>query len=203
MSIFGKNIIFVNEKEVPTTDKGDETNYDLDDEGDETPKAKVVKSTEDEEESDYDLPAEEEEETTEEPGDEESTEEPTDDSGEEDPVEDEEVEIGAELFADLNDDQKIIRDKELYNNFYKLYNTLSDFVIKINKVVRTKDTIHRYDFISDKSEEVKDILYDYIIDTYKTRTYLENHNNYYEFLASFNQFVKMIEEMGRNTEEKQ
>jgi len=200
-----------------TTGNDDEGDYDLPPEDEEDPE-------EDDEAGDYDLPEDEEDvDPEEDPGDEEDLPEDDEDTGDYDLPEDEEdtgdeettddtetdgeetteeeiPEEDDELFVDLTDAQKAIRDKSLFKLYSELYAMTSEFSIKLDKVSRNGNNMVYLDFTTDKIKELTDVLYDYIIYTYPTKNYTENYANYYEFIASFNQINKMLEDMANNKE---
>ena len=222
MAIFDNRII--NEKEIPNTEE-EESNYDLPEDeaaddatteepGDEEPNYDLPEEDEEpaeDEEPNYDLPEEDEEpeEDGDEPEGEETEGEDTDipedtegdDAGDEEDSEDTdgtEEDVTEELFKDLTDEQKAIRDKELYRNFYSMYTTINDLSIKINKIPTTGNTLYKIDTISKNITDLKEILYDYIMQTFSTKTYLENHKMYYEFIVAFNEINKMLENLAEN-----
>ena len=176
-------------EDLPEDDEGDDGGYDLEDpedlpedegDGEEPP-------PEDEGDGNYELDGEDtgEEDTG---GEGEDTgEEPADDteSGGDTELQDKEN----QLFADMSDTQKSIKDKELTTNFVGLYNLVDSIHEKLERVPKTDETIRVIEFTSKKTEEVKMLLQRYISETYSTKTYLENMTNYYQFIT----VVKKIE----------
>ena len=176
-------------EDLPEDDEGDNGGYDLEDpedlpedegDGEEPP-------PEDEGDGNYELDGEDtgEEDTG---GEGEDTgEEPANDteSGGDTELQDKEN----QLFADMSDTQKSIKDKELTTNFVGLYNLVDSIHEKLERVPKTDETIRVIEFTSKKTEEVKMLLQRYISETYSTKTYLENMTNYYQFIT----VVKKIE----------
>jgi len=177
-------------EDLPEDDEGDDGGYDLEDpedlpedegDGEEPP-------PEDEGDGDYELDGED--------TGEEDTGGEGEDTGEEPPAE--EPEYGGDtelqdkenqLFADMSNTQKSIKDKELTTNFVALYNLVDSIHEKLERVPKTDETIRVIEFTSKKTEEVKMLLQKYISETYSTKTYLENMTNYYQFIT----VVKKIE----------
>ena len=190
-------------EEDPTADEGDDTNYDLPDEEEDDGEQTEDPTDDGEEgdnpegdETDYDLPEDggEEGDGTEDTGEEDPAE---GDTTEEEPIDNaEDEDLTEDLFKDLTAEQKAIRDKALLNNYYEMYTTVSDLELKLQKVPRNGNILHKIDYISNSVSDLKKILYDYIISTFSTKSYLENHKNYYEFISTFANINKMLEKLG-------
>ena len=71
---------------------------------------------------------------------------------------------------------------------------------KLNNISKNEMNIEILRFISIKSKELINILYDYIYNVYNTRTYVENYTNYYIYLASFDKINKLMEELDKKNE---
>lgn len=101
-----------------------------------------------------------------------------------------------EIFNDLNEDQMVIRDQKLISLYIELYDRVEGIISKSDKFDKNEKTIDVVDFAVTKLFEVKDILYDYITKTYKTKTYIQNMTTYYEFIATINGIIKVLDKIG-------
>lgn len=180
--------------EEPTDNEEPAGNYDLEEEED--PAATEEEPTdelpeEDNTADDYGLDTTD----TEDPA---TEEEPTDDT---EMVNDtEETSEEDQLFSGMTTQQKAIRDKELASLFIELYNSLSDLVITIDRIDKNGQNLNQLDFVTRKTNELRTLIYDYIIFTYKTKSYLENHTQYYRFIAISNQINKILTDIKRKEE---
>lgn len=106
-----------------------------------------------------------------------------------------------ELFKNLNDGQKYIRDKELINLYIDTYNKIGGLLSKIDRVDKTTKNLSIIDFSNKKLSELQGIMYDYILSTYKTKSYIENTTNYYEFLATLDGINKILKNISVSEDE--
>lgn len=173
--------------EEPEEDTGEEGDGDYDLPEDEEPEEDLEGEEpppEDEGDGNYELDGEED------AGEEDTGEEPTDEEPAEDTSGDNELQDKEnQLFADMSNVQKSIKDKELVTNYIGLYNLVDSIHEKLERVPKTDETINVVEFTSRKTEEIKMLIQKYVSDTYATKTYLENLTNYYQFIAA----VKKIE----------
>lgn len=100
-----------------------------------------------------------------------------------------------ELFSELTDKQLSIRDKELRGNYLRVYNTCNDIIENIKLIPKTSNNISVLSFVNDKLEELKDFVTDYISNTYHTKTYLENEENYHYYIVILNKIDKLFKDL--------
>lgn len=216
-------------KQVPIDDN---ENYTLDDNEEASPSSSSENPDKDETEDNYELPDENPEEdsvseedtdkTTEEDDDYtlddsdlKSDEENTDETEEEDTTTDEEntsedsieeddelSKLEDEIFSTISGDQRSIMDRELIRLYVEMYNSISKTLNKIQFIPKNNENLKVLDFSYNKLVEIQEILYDYIISSYKTKTYVENLSNYYEFIASIDGINKIISQLKQKSDEK-
>ena len=100
-----------------------------------------------------------------------------------------------ELFSDLTDKQLSIRDKELRHNYMRVFNTCNGIIENIKLIPKTSTNLDALGFVNDKLEELKDFIADYISNSYHTKTYLENEENYHYYIVILNKVDKLFKEL--------
>lgn len=161
-------------------------------------------SDETDEEEDFELPDDESDGDEENAPEDEELGEENEPSGEESEDSDEQTDSNKqnelinkerELFSDLSDKQLSIRDKELRGNYLRVYNTCNDIIENIKLIPKTSVNISSLSFINNKMEELKDFIADYISNTYHTKTYLENQENYQYYIVILNKINKLFKDL--------
>lgn len=97
-----------------------------------------------------------------------------------------------ELFADLTDEQRAIRDIELKGLFAVLYDSVDDIINRINNIHKTEYTLDVFEFISTKLTELKTLIHYNLTVTFPTKSYIENQITYQECLAVLNTVEEML-----------
>lgn len=97
-----------------------------------------------------------------------------------------------EIFSKFTSDQITIMNKDLKSNFNKLFVNLDDLVDRINDVPKVMDYIDTIEFVSNKLSELRDMLSDYLYNTYDTKSYTENSIAYKRFVILANQIADLI-----------
>lgn len=99
--------------------------------------------------------------------------------GDDNPIAD----LQKDIFSSLSDAQMAIKDKELRNRFFNMYDSIDNIIDRINDIPKKSDNIAPIEFVSKKLQEMSDILSDYVGSTYDTLSYIENEINYNKFFA--------------------
>ena len=148
----------------------------------------------DTEATDYnsELDSEGEEETSEEGEEdtEEDSEEDESDSGDE--MTDEVKEMEKELFKSVPEDQMAIKVTELKKQYLDVYNTISNILLRTNKITKTNDNMKVLEFIVNKL----------MVNTFDTKSFIENTVNYQQYLATLNTINKIFIEIKDKKEDK-
>ena len=134
----------------------------------------------------------------EEGGEDTETDMPTDDGmGEEEEVDpDQEMkDLEKELNGSLSDKQVAIKNRELKKQYVQIYNTASEISERIEKIVKNQDNITIIDFCLNKIFEMKKLIYDYITNTFDTKTSIENSINIKQYLVTLASINKLLEEI--------
>ena len=84
-----------------------------------------------------------------------------------------------EIFADLSDEQKAIRTKELKDRFVELYNLTLAFKEKVDYVKKTSDNMQVITRVSKTLDKLSDMISHYINKTFNTKSYIENKSDFY------------------------
>ncbi len=98
-----------------------------------------------------------------------------------------------EVFSDIDQSSKNIRDKELKKLFVEMYNNISSMLIKINLIQKNESNLEIVEFSVRKLMESRTSIYDYLIDSYKNKSYIENSLMYYEFIAVIEKIHNLID----------
>lgn len=117
-----------------------------------------------------------------------------DDYGDEgtDPSDDEVRQLEDEIFSNYTAEQIAIMNKDLKNDFNKLFLMLDDLVDHINDIPKVMEHIRTIEFVSNKLSELRDMVSDYMYNTYNTKSYTENKIAYNRFLITVKQINAII-----------
>ena len=89
-----------------------------------------------------------------------------------------------DIYADLNEPQMDIRNRELKQNFINLYNMIEDISERINDISKDTASIKPLEFVASKLNKLSDTISDYLTTTFTTKSYTENDINYRLFLKT-------------------
>lgn len=121
------------------------------------------------------------------------------DTGEEDNedqnVQDEINKLEDEIFNTLTPEQRKIKELELKKNFSTTYGDISDYIEKINKIVKTTDNIGILEKLTSSLFSLEEYLSYYIINTFNTKSYMENSIIFQKFLVSLVAIKNVLSEM--------
>ena len=106
-------------------------------------------------------------------------------------------ELESKLFSDLSPEQIQIKDNELKVQFINLYEDIEKTENRVNRIVKTDSNESVVNFIIRKLEELKELVHTSLIQTYQTRTYLQNVLTYNHHLAVFASIGKMLKELSK------
>ena len=109
-----------------------------------------------------------------------------------DPSDDEIKQLEDEIFSNYSVEQIAIMNKDLKNDFNKLFLMLDDLVDHINDIPKVMEHIATIEFISNKLAELRDMVSDYMYSTYNTKSYTENKIAYNRFLVTVRQINAII-----------
>ena len=100
-----------------------------------------------------------------------------------------------EVMDDLSDQQKNIRDKELKSLYVDLYNSISNILVKVDRVVKTTDNIRTLNYCETRLSKIQDMIYDYLLDVYKTKSYIQNLTMYYMILGTLTGIEQLLKSL--------
>lgn len=89
-----------------------------------------------------------------------------------------------DIYADLNEPQMDIRNRELKQNFVDLYNMIGDVSERINDISKDSTSMRPLEFVASKLNSLSDTVSDYLTNTFSTKSYMENDINYHLFLKT-------------------
>lgn len=117
----------------------------------------------------------------------------SDDSGSDSNGYDQQIQdLEKDIYADLNEPQMDIRNKELKNNFINLYNMINDIIERINDISKDTASLRPLEFVTSKLNTLSDTVSDYLSYTFVTKSYTENDINYRIFLAAIEDINKVL-----------
>lgn len=114
------------------------------------------------------------------------------DDGGADPSDDEVKQLEDEIFSTYSAEQIAIMNRDLKNDFNKLFLMLDDLVDHINDIPKVMEHIATIEFVSNKLAELRDMVSDYMYNTYNTKSYTENKVAYNRFLVTVRQINAII-----------
>lgn len=91
-----------------------------------------------------------------------------------------------DIFSDLKPEQMDIKTIELKNQFKNINSVITASIDKINKISRNTYDDTLVEFIIRKLLQLRDYSRDYIIKTFKTKSYLENQVEFQRMMITFN-----------------
>jgi len=103
-----------------------------------------------------------------------------------------------ELFSKFNDQQISIMTTDLKKQYAKLYDMLENVIERINQAPKEDNYIKAIEYVSNNLSDVKDMLNDYLVYTFSTKSFIENQINYKRFCITVKQINAMIERIYSN-----
>ena len=91
-----------------------------------------------------------------------------------------------DIFSDLKPEQMDIKTIELKNQFKNINSVVTASIDKINKISRNTYDDTLVEFIIRKLLQLRDYSRDYVIKTFKTKSYLENQVEFQQMMITFN-----------------
>ena len=107
-----------------------------------------------------------------------------------------------EIFADLTDQQKDIRDNELKQNYILLYDTIDEAEKRINNIVKDEKTGRVLEFITRKMNDLKRLIHHNLTKVFDSRTYIENQTALQQCIAIMNTICNMLDSITEEDEDK-
>lgn len=123
----------------------------------------------------------------------------TSDSGSGD-VTNELVEKEKELFSNLTEEQMKIKTNELKKSFVTLSNTIEGTSERLSSIPGNGPDNKIIKFLISKLDYLSNMVNDYMVDTFASKTYIENTIYYQTCLAQLNTIKKVLEEMATKAE---
>jgi hypothetical protein len=111
---------------------------------------------------------------------------------------DEIKQMETELFSNMSPEQIEIKQTELKTQFVSLYVNIEKCIDRLSKVNRVEDNIRPIEFVTRKLLELKDLVRDSLIQSYDTRSYVENQIILQRHMAIFSTLTNILEELGKN-----
>lgn len=108
---------------------------------------------------------------------------------------DEMNQLQADTFSDLTEDQLKIRINKLKDSYIDLYAAIEDTIDRLTDVNKGSDTINAINFINDQLFSMKTMVRDALVDSFSTRSLIENQILLERFIASFSMINKFIERL--------
>lgn len=103
--------------------------------------------------------------------------------------------IEDELFADLSDEQKAFKHKELKKNMVTLYDSTKKAIGRLNLIPKTDENVKVLKLAARTLVELKDMLHINLTETYYTRTFFENDILYKKCLVQYDAVSRLLAEL--------
>ena len=97
-----------------------------------------------------------------------------------------------DIFSDLKPEQMDIKTIELKNQFKNINSVVTASIDKINKISRNTYDDTLVEFIIRKLLQLRDYSRDYVIKTFKTKSYLENQVEFQRMMITFNHISNLF-----------
>ena len=131
-------------------------------------------------------------------GDDSSTDDSVDNNDSDSNIEEKIKQTEAEIFNTLSDNEKAIKNRELIDNYIDLKKTIKLFLEKVRTITITAENSQVLHFVEINLVELENIITDYIIDRYNTKSYIENFIFYQQIILTISQIKDIISKI--NTE---
>lgn len=102
-----------------------------------------------------------------------------------------------DLFSELTPAQIAIKQTELKTQFITLYGNIEKTIDRLAKVNRVEDNIKPLEFVTLKLMQLKDLVRDSLIESYDTRSYVENQIMLQRLMAIFATLMNIVEELAK------
>lgn len=109
--------------------------------------------------------------------------------------EDEPIEANTDIFSSLTAEEQQIKIKELKKLFAEMYSSTDDLLNKINSIDSNEYNIEIMSRISMVMYSLKQYISDYMINTFATKSYIENDIAFNRFLSILNSVSSVIEDL--------
>ena len=93
--------------------------------------------------------------------------------------------------------QIAIKQTELKTQFITLYGNIEKTIDRLAKVNRVEDNIKPLEFVTLKLMQLKDLVRDSLIESYDTRSYVENQIMLQRLMAIFATLMNIVEELAK------
>ena len=100
-----------------------------------------------------------------------------------------------EIFKDIKPEQMNIKIEELKQQFKKFNSVIVAAMEKLDDVSHTTYDDALLEFIARKLLELKELSRDYLLKTFNTRTYIQNHVELQRMIVAFNLVTNLISEI--------
>ena len=91
--------------------------------------------------------------------------------------------IEKQIFSNMTPEQIALQDKTLRSNYNDMYNEVVDIINRLKDMEKPSNNFKAFSFIERKLNEVKELIYDYMNNTYYNSTYIENNKQYQMFIS--------------------
>lgn len=173
-----------------------ETANDDNQDGDDNTEEDEFKIDNDDETNQDDTETNTEDETNQDGDDNTEEDETNQDDVEADTVDDKTAEIEKDLFSSLSPEQQKSMNKELKNNFFKLFTNISSTYEKINTIdAPTEDTNNTLTRLMNTLDSMKEYIQDYLSTIYSSKTYSENMICFQKYLVIYKSIGKVLKEI--------
>ena len=101
----------------------------------------------------------------------------------------------AEIFNTLSEDEKVIKNRELIDNYITLKNIIKTFLDRVRTITITDDNSSILQFVEVSLIDLANMITDYIITRYNKKSYIENFVTYQQIVLTVEQLKEIISKL--------
>lgn len=103
--------------------------------------------------------------------------------------------LESDIYDNLTEPQMDIRNNGLKSNFVRLYDMIKEIIERVNDIGKNASIIKPLEFVSVKLADLSDMVSDYLVYTFPTKSYTENEVNYNVFLTALSQINEILDKI--------
>lgn len=102
----------------------------------------------------------------------------------------------------LNPEQLKIQNVNLKKQYIELYNNCGNIIQRLNDINKNSDIEAEITFTIQSIQDLKKVIFDYLVNVYDTKTFVQNTVNYSEYLVTLNSVYNIIKDINSKNKDK-
>ena len=95
----------------------------------------------------------------------------------------------------LTPEQEKLQNNNLKKQYLELYNNCQDLVTRLNDIAKNSDNEEEITCAINSIQDLKKLIFDYLVNVYDTKTFTQNSIIYTEYLVTLSSVNKLIKEL--------